>query len=577
MKTGLCRSLVMLVALAGCCQAQKTITVDYGVKEAVIKDLMGVNRGPESRSAGYRDAGITMVRMHDYHGANDYPYYSTFWRFDQESKTFTTLNPYFNPREPDHYRWQDFDAQVGRLVEEGFVPYIRLGVSYPNPRHYTVPYEPPLDPDAPTFERFAGLCKATVMHCNAGWSGGSHHNIRYWEVWNEPDGVFWKGSALQYYQMYRAVYDSLKALDPNLKIGGPGAAPTTTMNIKKQYSDGFLAHLGQNNSKLDFYSWHMYGIKNPYALNYFADYFRDKLDRLGFKSTESHITEINDTLDSTLAAFTDSGRGAAYYVSLLITAQRSAVDKLFWYQGNGFFQEDAEGQPRPTWGGLGLKAYSMLTRQCQWQIASHGDETVSGHWQSDTTNLVSLAACSDDGNVVGVLIANYNIPHHEFHIQLKNLPWQSSDSITVLKSVLREPDERLSTFSSVVNGAATLSVSVPDLPAPSVLLLQLLRHSTTTVAAGMVRPLPHRLLLYANYPNPFNDETVIRFALAQRETIELDLFDTLGKKIATLARGDWPPGEHQVKWRSGGISGGVFFYRLRTDHECRYGKMLLLR
>jgi hypothetical protein len=568
--------LMMLVGAATWCFAQKVITVDYSVTEGKIKELMGANLGPSSRSAGYRDAGITLVRMHDYHGANDYPYYSTFWKFDQEAKAFTTLNPRFNPLEPDHYNWTDFDAQTGRLVQDGFIPYIRLGVSYPNPHYFAVPYEPPFDADAPTFERFASLCKHTVMHCNSGWANGTHHQVRYWEVWNEPDGVFWKGSALQFYLLFRTVYDSLKALDPELKIGAPGVAPITTLNVKKEYSDGFLANLVQQKGRLDFYSWHLYGIKNPYALNYFADYFRDKLDRFGFKNTESHISEINNTLDSNLVAFTNSGRGAAYYVSLLITAQRSAVDKLFWYQGNGFFEPDLNGQPQHTWSGLGLKAYSTLVKHTGWQLASSGDETVAGHWQADTTNLVSLAARSDDGNEVCVLTANYSSPYSDLNIQIKNLPWRSGDSITVMKSVLREPSDPLTTTSTVISGAPTLWIAASNLAAPAVLLLRLIRNTSTAAKSSKATFLPATITMQGNYPNPFNDETVIHFELAQSEKIELDIYNLHGKKVASLAQGVWLPGEYQVKWNATLLPSGIFFCKLQSAHNCLVGKMTLV-
>jgi hypothetical protein len=82
--------------------------------------------------------------------------------------------------------------------------------------------------------------------------------------------------------------------------------------------------------------------------------------------------------------------------------------------------------------------------------------------------------------------------------------------------------------------------------------------------------------LCGNYPNPFNDETIIHFNLAQSEKIELDIYDLYGTKTAVLARGIWPQGEHKVKWNAARMPSGIYFYRLRSDQGCLFGKMTLL-
>ena len=41
---------------------------------------------------------------------------------------------------------------------------------------------PPRDP-----ARWAAVCAGIVRHYNEGWAGGFRHDIRYWEIWNEPD------------------------------------------------------------------------------------------------------------------------------------------------------------------------------------------------------------------------------------------------------------------------------------------------------------------------------------------------------------------------------------------------------
>ena len=245
----------------------KTFTVDYNSDNGQFKDLTGINVGPDKSVQGYIYSGAKWVRTHDYYGPCDYQVYTNF--FDTVTQTF---NAAFNPYNPSDYSWGSSDSKIDSIVRFGMTPYFRLGYSYPQlGRERQVPLVPPFDPGSPTFYKFAGLCKATIMHYTAGWNSGYYYNIPYWEILNEPDNsTFWKGTPQNYYNLYKTVSDTIKAYNPNLKIGGPGIAPLTTVAHQKAYFDNFISFCKLNNLKLDFFSWHMYGLTNPYSLKSYA-------------------------------------------------------------------------------------------------------------------------------------------------------------------------------------------------------------------------------------------------------------------------------------------------------------------
>ena len=54
--------------------------------------------------------------------------------------------------------------------------------------------------------------------------------------------------------------------------------------------------------------------------------------------------------------------------------------------------------------------------------------------------------------------------------------------------------------------------------------------------------------LQPNYPNPFNPETTIRYALAEASNIELRIFNVRGQLVRTLAKGHQKAGFHTVRW-----------------------------
>lgn len=52
--------------------------------------------------------------------------------------------------------------------------------------------------------------------------------------------------------------------------------------------------------------------------------------------------------------------------------------------------------------------------------------------------------------------------------------------------------------------------------------------------------------IYANYPNPFNPSTVIRYGLSETMDISLEVFNVMGEKVKTLEKGLKAVGQHEV-------------------------------
>ncbi|GAB4329704.1 MAG: hypothetical protein Kow0037_04880 [Calditrichia bacterium] len=89
--------------------------------------------------------------------------------------------------------------------------------------------------------------------------------------------------------------------------------------------------------------------------------------------------------------------------------------------------------------------------------------------------------------------------------------------------------------------------------------------------------LPEDFRLYQNYPNPFNGQTSIRYYLTKPEVVQLEVFNSLGQKVATLAAGKQAAGEHLVQLNAEGWSSGVYTYRLKTGHGQQSRRLLLLK
>ena len=95
--------------------------------------------------------------------------------------------------------------------------------------------------------------------------------------------------------------------------------------------------------------------------------------------------------------------------------------------------------------------------------------------------------------------------------------------------------------------------------------------------------IPRFFALEQNYPNPFNSGTVIRFALPERNEVELAVYNLTGQRVVTLAKGLREAGFYTVHWdgrddRRGILASGVYLYRLRTeDRQVATRKLMLIR
>lgn len=88
---------------------------------------------------------------------------------------------------------------------------------------------------------------------------------------------------------------------------------------------------------------------------------------------------------------------------------------------------------------------------------------------------------------------------------------------------------------------------------------------------------PDEFELEQNFPNPFNPTTTIPFALSSSGHARLEIFNSLGERVATLLDQQFEPGRYSVMWNAGTIASGVYYYRLKTELFVKQKKLILLR
>jgi hypothetical protein len=96
--------------------------------------------------------------------------------------------------------------------------------------------------------------------------------------------------------------------------------------------------------------------------------------------------------------------------------------------------------------------------------------------------------------------------------------------------------------------------------------------------------LPRSPFLLQNYPNPFNPSTTIRFQLESKSYVTLEVYDVIGRNVATLVNGILEAGHHRIVWNAEKFTSGIYYYHLTVvdvsnSHHFYHqaGKAMLLK
>lgn len=92
----------------------------------------------------------------------------------------------------------------------------------------------------------------------------------------------------------------------------------------------------------------------------------------------------------------------------------------------------------------------------------------------------------------------------------------------------------------------------------------------------------YQFRLMANYPNPFNPETMIPFELAETGPASLTIYNLMGQKVVTLISGVQQAGYHVVPWkgsddRGRSVASGLYLMRLAAGPHVATQKTMLIR
>ena len=272
-----------------------TVKIKWDTKESkgTIRKLNGGNLAPPiaGEMAGrnirksFRELNLAFTRLHDA-------------PLDNANCPLVDIHCIFplfhlDPADPRNYRFKHTDDYFRNcIVEAGTPVYYRLGESIDHTvNKYFI--EPPADAD-----KWIEIASNIIRHYTEGLWEGFHYDIRYWEIWNEPEcggntrldpnakNLMWLGTEEEFFAFFAKVVKELKRRFPHLKFGGPAHC-----GWSDERSGKFLENCARENVPIDFYSYHCY-FSDPYGwILESPGLARKKLDELGYTRAEIHLNE----------------------------------------------------------------------------------------------------------------------------------------------------------------------------------------------------------------------------------------------------------------------------------------------
>jgi xylan 1,4-beta-xylosidase len=177
-----------------------------------------------------------------------------------------------------HYDWTIVDRIFDTYIERKMKPLAQIGFMpealSTNPKPYRHQFEPgkqygsiftgwaypPKD-----YGKWAELVYQWVHHCVERY-GKAEVESWLWEVWNEPNIGYWKGTPEEFHKLYDYSADAVRRALPTARIGGPdstgpggASAAAFLKNFLEHAVRGKNYATGKTGSPLDFISFHAKG------------------------------------------------------------------------------------------------------------------------------------------------------------------------------------------------------------------------------------------------------------------------------------------------------------------------------
>lgn len=343
------------------------------------------------------------------------------------------------------YNFDKFHKIFDLIIQNGLLPFMEIGfcpealkISEKVLMHYKASTS-----KVSSYEKWTQLVKKLLidaidrygLECVKKW---------YFEVWNEPDLIFFDGDMDDYFELYDHTVLAIKSVEPSLRVGGPATS-------KCAWISEFIEHI-ETGSKIngfkplpcDFISTHAYPsdlpfftkavgdvkLQNSNVLTQMYTLVKEKIDDSSLKGLPLIMGEWNSSAGP-LAFNHDEKNNAAFIVKTMNELKDTIDGSLYWNLSDIF--EEFGFQYIPFHGGYGMFNVNGIPKSSYnaFKLLSMVDgKEIKAEQNRENQDGTGIMASLDKNNgLLNILLYYYVEPDAK-----ESEPWNTSISIQGIKS-----------------------------------------------------------------------------------------------------------------------------------------------
>ncbi len=216
-----------------------------------------------------------------------------------------------------------------------------------------------------------------------------------------------------------------------------------------------------------------------------------------------------------------------------------------------------------------IATFQLMTLSSQYYATIERYNRVLGACNPGTENYKAWFTNSDNCNGSAVRWAATGDDQGRFRLQRAGThvtaSYWSNGWVELHGADLPAEPVKLSLLAAILNGSSGHDVRFDNL---------CINANYVTDVPGADAKTSPRVRLSAGVPNPFRLGTTLGFELASAGRVRLEVFDLLGRRVATLLDEEKAAGHHSVDWRPNGAAAGVYLVRLEAGDQSAITQLL---
>ena len=323
------------------------------------------------------------------------------------------------------YNFKKFDIIFDRIIKAGLLPFFEISFC-PEAMRITdakICFYKANTSIPKSYEVWNDLIRKVILHLIERY-GISCVKKWYFEVWNEPDLIFFDGDMKDYFELYDNTVLSIKEVCSELRVGGPATS-------KCAWIDEFIRHIEQGSEvtvykkvPCDFISTHAYpsdvafvdsaegevNLQESTLLFHLFKGVKDKIDDSSLKGTPLIMGEWNSSAGP-LAINHDEKNNGAFIVKTLDSLRNIIEGSLYWNLSDIY--EECDFHYTPFHGGYGILNVNSIPKSSYNAFKLLNEVTgqeIHCDIKENKDNCGVIASYSKAQNKINLLLYNYIEP-----------------------------------------------------------------------------------------------------------------------------------------------------------------------